>query len=124
MPRLVSERGDARRASGSYPIAVSAPRHGPASSNAHFGRRRSVTVSVSVTVIAGLDPAIGSGDGSAGIPLGGADSAGTDPRDESVDDETDQPVDDRKRPHRPKRELLAIAGNPGAGTPLGTKLNR
>jgi len=50
-------------------------------SSSHFGRRRSVNV------IAGLDPAIGSGTGSAKMPLNRMAIAGTDPRNKSEDDE-------------------------------------
>jgi hypothetical protein len=50
-------------------------------SSSHFGGRRSVNV------IAGLDPAIGSGTGSAKMPLNPMAIAGTDPRNKSEDDE-------------------------------------
>jgi len=52
-----------------------------AGGSSHFGRRRSVNV------IAGLDPAIGSGTGSAKMPLNRMAIAGTDPRNKSEDDE-------------------------------------
>jgi len=96
-------------------LAIAARKRGPVDSGPHFGRSRFGTV------VAGVDPANGTGDGSAKIRLRGADGAGTDPRDKPVDDETHEPVgdeihrpmddeicgsvDDAKRSDRPNREL-------------------